>query len=93
MVYKTSRYQAALWLKSVLVGVVWRAVCMFWIDVELRPPEIIAHAAVREFVCRVFQYSSKMLHIRTKSVTTEAQDKMPFVNRYKNRFIVRIKLS
>lgn len=81
VVDEATRYQAARWLKNVSTDAVWHALRMWWIDVYLGPPNIIVHYAGKQFMSRVFQSNSGMLHIQTKPAPIEAPHSMSSVER------------
>lgn len=82
VVDEATRFQAAVWLNEVSAVSLWCALRCRWIDVYLRPPDVIAHDAGMNFTSRPFAANADMLHISTKSIPVESANLMLIVERY-----------
>lgn len=82
VVDQATRYQAVRWLSTITADSVWRALRMCWIDVYVGPPDIVTHDAGKQFMSKVFQSNTSMMHISTKAVPVECPNAMSLVERY-----------
>lgn len=53
-----------------------------WIDIYIERPDLVTHDAGKQFVTKVFQTNSALLHVDTKCVPIESPNSMSYVERY-----------
>lgn len=79
MVNEATKFQVERWLKVMQAETIWRALCVCWIDIYLKPPNLVVPDAGKNFMASAFQAIIDMLHIRTKSVPVEFARSMTIV--------------
>ncbi|KAI0996915.1 hypothetical protein K3495_g11268 [Podosphaera aphanis] len=78
----TTRFGAARWVKSMSARDTWDALRACWIDVYIRPPDMIVHDAGKNFASDEFRQHATSMAISTKEVPIESHNSVGVVERY-----------
>lgn len=68
VVDKAINFKSSKLLADTIAVTFRQSLRMCWIDVQLRPPDFIAHDSVENFMAAAFQSNVDMLRIQTKSI-------------------------